>query len=102
MEGCELCRRDGELSELYCHDCGKWICTVCGTVVHFAMKGTGDHDIIRTTTERDQLVHGLRTLAKRVTTELKICDVNANTCQTALGTLRKDNVTSPLDASSKA
>ena len=100
MAVCQLCRIDGKAPAFRCRDCNLWICATCRTV-HLNISGAGDHDIIPATTERDQLVHGLRTLAKRVTTELAICDVNANRCQAAMRDLKSGSLTS-LDASSKA
>ena len=100
MAACQLCRIDGEAPAFHCRDCNVWICATCRTV-HLNISGAGDHDIILAPTKRDQLVNELRALAKRVTSKLEICDVNANRCQAAMRDLKGDNVTS-LDASLKA
>ena len=101
MGGCELCRRDGELSELYCHDCGKWICTVCGTVVHFAMKGTGDHDIITAEEQRRRLAQPLKHQLTYIHAKMETYSQRIRQCAKETTVLNQSKVTS-LELSSTA
>ena len=98
MKGCELCHRDGALSELYCRDCCKWICSVCGTV-HLAIKGAGDHDIITAAEQRRR-----QTLKQQLThihAKIESCTRQIRKCDEETTVLNQNKVTS-LKSSSNA
>ena len=86
MEGCELCRRDGALSELYCRDCCKWICSVCGTV--HLIKGAGDHDIISAAEQRRQLAQPLKEQLTHIDAKIESCAHQIRQCDEAIAAIR--------------
>ena len=94
MKGCELCHRDGALSELYCRSCCKWICSDCRTP-HLAIKDSGYHDIISAAKQRrkQQLEHTLTEHLAHIHAKIESCTLQIRQCDEETTVLNQNKLT---------